>query len=121
VKIGRPIIDNPYERPDFVDEGHDYLINAFGPDLDDGFYHCPCCEYPTLQTRGAFDICPVCFWEDDGQDSHDADRIRGGPNAMISLTQARENFARFGACELRFADNVRTATPMETEHRRNDQ
>jgi hypothetical protein len=47
--------------------------------------------------RGAFDICPVCFWEDDGQDDHDADDVRGGPNASLSLTDARRNFRSFGA------------------------
>ncbi len=117
MKIGTPTLDNPYDRPDFVDEGFDYLINAYGPHLEDGYYHCPCCGFPTLHSRGSFDVCAICYWEDDGQDSHDADRVRGGPNAMISLTQARENFARFGACELRFVDKVRKATAMETEYR----
>ncbi len=118
LKIGTPTLDNPYARPDFVDEGFDYFINAFGVRVEDAYYHCPCCGYPTLKMRGSFETCPVCFWEDDGQDSHDADRVRGGPNAILSLTAARENFARFAACELRFADNVRKATPMETEYRR---
>jgi hypothetical protein len=27
---------------------------------------------------------PVCFWEDDGQDDHDADLVRGGPNGALS-------------------------------------
>jgi hypothetical protein len=26
---------------------------------------CPCCGYYTLDGRGGYDICPVCFWEDD--------------------------------------------------------
>lgn len=51
----------------------------------------------TLDERGGFEICPVCFWEDDGQDDHDADVVRGGPNAELSLTEARENYAQFGA------------------------
>jgi cysteine-rich CPCC protein len=28
-------------------------------------YRCPCCGYLTLPARGEYDICPVCFWEDD--------------------------------------------------------
>ena len=28
-------------------------------------YKCLCCGYQTLDTRGEYDICPVCFWEDD--------------------------------------------------------
>jgi hypothetical protein len=49
----------------------------------------------------------VCFWEDDGQDDHDADEVRGGPNGTLSLTQARTNFRMFGACEMHFVSKVR--------------
>jgi hypothetical protein len=57
---------------------------------------CPCCGYPTLGARGEYEICRICWWEDDGQDDADADVFRGGPNQGYSLTQARENFRRFG-------------------------
>ncbi|MFD2262023.1 CPCC family cysteine-rich protein [Lacibacterium aquatile] len=53
------------------------------------------------------------FWEDDGQDDHDADLIRGGPNSDLSLTQARLNFKSFGASEERFLESVRA--PREEE------
>ncbi|MFI6495541.1 CPCC family cysteine-rich protein [Streptomyces sp. NPDC050564] len=59
---------------------------------EDGPYRCPCCGYLTLAERGGFEICHVCFWEDDGQDEHDADEVRGGPNGSLSLTKARETF-----------------------------
>jgi Cysteine-rich CPCC len=59
----------------------------------EGDYACPCCGYLTLSSRGDFEICNVCFWEDDCQDDHDADAVRGGPNGNLSLTQARRNFA----------------------------
>ncbi|MGJ4881685.1 MULTISPECIES: CPCC family cysteine-rich protein [unclassified Bradyrhizobium] len=49
--------------------------------------------------RGGFEICPVCYWEDDGQDDHDADLVRGGPNGALSLTEARANFKTLGASE----------------------
>jgi cysteine-rich CPCC protein len=52
---------------------------------------CPCCGFLTLTERSAFEICPVCFWEDDGQDDADADDTKGGPNSS-SLTEARRNF-----------------------------
>ena len=26
---------------------------------------CPCCGCLTLPSHGTYDICPVCFWEDD--------------------------------------------------------
>ena len=76
-------------------------------------YRCPCCKYKTLEERGGFEICPVCRWEDDGQDDLDADAIRGGPNGSLSLSQARKNFTEFGACDLRFKDNVRSPDPSE--------
>ncbi|MBX9584846.1 MAG: hypothetical protein K2X87_31465 [Gemmataceae bacterium] len=78
-----------------------------------GPFRCPCCGHLTLGERGVDEICPVCFWEDDGQDDHDAGVVRGGPNGAISLTQARENFRRLGACEERHIGNVRPPRPGE--------
>ncbi|MCB9891958.1 MAG: hypothetical protein H6833_09950 [Planctomycetes bacterium] len=74
---------------------------------------CPCCGNKTLDERGAFEICPVCFWEDDGQDDYDADVIRGGPNGSLSLTTARTNYRRFGASDERSLGHVRAPRPEE--------
>jgi hypothetical protein len=60
---------------------------------------CPCCLCTTLSQRAGFEICPVCFWEDDGQDEHDAHVVRGGPNGSLSLSEARNNYRRFGASQ----------------------
>ena len=57
---------------------------------------CPCCGYTTLDGRGEYDICTVCWWEDDGQDNDDANVVRGGPNSNLSLTRARINFLSTG-------------------------
>lgn len=54
-----------------------------------------------------FEICEVCFWEDDGQDDMDADECKGGPNGPLSLHQARINYRQFGACEEKMFPNVR--------------
>jgi len=62
-----------------------------------GKFLCPCCYMPTLTRNGGWDTCPICEWEDDGQDSDDADIVRGGPNQSYSLKEARENFAKFGS------------------------
>ena len=80
---------------------------------DEGPYACPCCAFVTLPMRGGYDICPVCFWEDDGQDEHDAGRVRGGPNGALSLAQARRNYAVFGATEQRLLPHVRSPLPEE--------
>lgn len=74
---------------------------------------CPCCGCLTLSCRAGFEICEVCFWEDDGQDEHDADVVRGGPNGSLSLRQARANYLRIGACEESMLDNVRP--PLASE------
>lgn len=57
---------------------------------------CPCCGYDTLDARGEYDICKICWWEDDGQDNDDANIARGGPNSNLSLTRARLNFLEQG-------------------------
>jgi hypothetical protein len=75
------------------------FTNITKPRTSDGsLYACPCCGEQTLSERGGYDICSVCGWEDDGQDDHDADEVRGGPNYELSLSQARQNFREFGAC-----------------------
>ena len=74
---------------------------------------CPCCGCKTVSERTAFEICEVCFWEDDGQDDGDADENRGGPNGSLSLTEARANYLRFGACEESMVENVRPPRPEE--------
>ena len=54
---------------------------------------CPCCDYYTLPERGRYDICRVCFWEDDGTLE---DHASSGPNHM-TLGEGRANFRKLGA------------------------
>lgn len=78
-----------------------------------GLNQCPCCRFYTLEERGIFDICRICWWEDDGQDDHNADIVTGGPNGKYSLTVARTNFLDHG--DMYAADDgiepVREPTP----------
>ena len=90
-------------------------VNARPRDLP---VRCPCCGCKTLGERNAFEICEVCFWEDDGQDDGDADENRGGPNGSLSLTEARANYLRFGACEESMGENVRPPRPDELPEQR---
>lgn len=78
-----------------------------------GPYACPCCGFVTLPERGGYEICPVCFWEDDGQDDHDADEVRGGPNGLLSLAKARRNYRKVGASDERHGPHVRPPLPEE--------
>lgn len=59
-------------------------------------FECPCCGYATLTVRSRFENCFLCDWEDDGQDDHNADIVLGGPNVDYSLTEARNNFQKYG-------------------------
>jgi len=82
-------------------------------DLRENARACPCCGHLTLTERGAFEMCPVCWWEDDGQDDADADVVRGGPNGDLSLSRARANYRTVGACDPRFVGSVRPPLPHE--------
>jgi Cysteine-rich CPCC len=86
--------------------------NARKDPLPGKMYACPCCHMLTLTSRGWHEICPVCGWDDDGQDDHDADEVRGAPN-KVSLSQARMNYAEFGASEARRIERVRAPRPDE--------
>ena len=74
---------------------------------------CPCCGCLTLEEPASDDICPVCFWQDDGQDDERADEVWGGPNGSLSLTQGRLNYRDFGASSLKRKDYVRPPNPDE--------
>lgn len=66
-------------------------------------YACPCCEYLTLPSRGQYNICPVCFWEDDGAQHPDDFSM---PNHMF-LVQGQANFKKLGACDERAVSLVK--------------
>ena len=66
---------------------------------------CPCCDHFTLEERGMYDICPVCFWEDGGMDVDSLDRP-SSCNHGLTLRQGRDNFRRLGACEPGMVRNV---------------
>ncbi|WP_324340148.1 CPCC family cysteine-rich protein [Ruminococcus sp.] len=96
-------------------------------------YRCLCCGYRTLDTRGGFDICPICFWEDepyilydkkneqghitsvyyyndcenDDYDGSDIIDIPSGANRLLTLRQGRRNFREFGACHGELKEYVR--------------
>jgi hypothetical protein len=69
---------------------------------------CPCCGYLTLSKPGTYEICPICFWEDDPS------QLRllttSGAN-HISLIDGQNNFIAFGACERRVLEHCRAPGP----------
>ena len=76
-------------------------------------YRCPCCGYRTLDLPESLGLCPVCWWEDDGQEDWDASEVRLTVNGQLSLAQARTNYARFGAAHPRFLPYVRKPQAAE--------
>jgi len=102
----------------FEDYVHQLTANSVVRGREPGVrFACPCCRYLTLEERGGYEICAECFWEDDGQDDHDAQRVRGRPNGALSLDLARRNFATFGACDERSRQHVRPPNDQERQAR----
>lgn len=65
----------------------------------DGKYYCRCCGYNSLyeEPKGEYNICTVCFWEDDPFQFKDPNDPEGANR--VSLIQAQKNYEKFGACE----------------------
>ncbi len=75
-------------------------------------YKCPVCGYYTLDSfYGSYDICPVCFWEEDNL-QFDNPLLSGGANG-VSLIRAKMNYHEFGAAEKRGLKYVRQPEPAE--------
>lgn len=75
-------------------------------------YPCPCCGHVIfLEPPGSYDICEICFWEDD------IVMLRwptsGGGANRESLVEAQRNYAEFGASERGRLAHVRPATDDE--------
>jgi hypothetical protein len=90
-----------------------------GPEL----HYCLCCGYRTIEgyktdhgytkPPETYDICPICFWQDDRVATRFPDEAIG-PNG-VSLNEARRNFQEFGASERVMLQHVRP--PNEGEER----
>lgn len=73
-------------------------------------YTCPCCGYKTIDSDGNYDICSICFWEDDPFQKMNVYNL--GAN-KIPLVEAQRNYIRNGACEERVAKFVRKPTNQD--------
>ncbi len=78
--------------------------------------YCPCCGYRIFreETISTYDICPICFWEDESLVKKSIDEAYG-PN-HVSLTQAQRNFLDFGAKEKKTEENTREPKEDEIQH-----
>lgn len=59
---------------------------------------------------GSYDICKICFWEDDISQLR-FPRTTGANH--VSQIEGQKNFKEFGACERRMLQFVRAVTPAD--------
>ena len=85
--------------------------------ISEGTHRCPCCDYFTLQGRGQYEVCPVCYWEDDGTQLDALDDVSNANH--VSLRTARMNFQSIGAADAAAVSLV--ATPEERDGLRREQ
>lgn len=86
-------IDNFKERRDFFQRNFLLKIGMHRVDVNSEDIlknSCPVCGYLTLEERNTFDICGICFWEDDGIDDFEENQ-ESGPNHM-TLKEGRMIF-----------------------------
>lgn len=70
------------------------------------FHPCPCCGARTVAKKFVYDICPVCGWEDD------PDQSDLSSNHM-SLEDARRRFGERSACKAHWEGHVVTEGQWE--------
>lgn len=75
-------------------------ISIYGKPTD--LFPCPCCNYRTIYEQGNYQICKVCFWEDDGNNN---DSDFSSANHM-TLNEARVNFEKNGVISDKFLNFI---------------
>jgi hypothetical protein len=69
-------------------------------------YTCPCCGYIVFsEAPGSYDVCHVCFWEDDDVQLADP-WFPGGANKP-NLIESQKHYKKYGAMGKEFVKNVK--------------
>ena len=77
-------------------------------------YRCACCnQFTREEPQGSWDyeICPVCFWEDDPVQNIHPDSYSGANK--VSLNEAKQNYKQYSVSEERFISAVRKPNFLE--------
>ena len=82
--------------------------------VDTQKYTCQCCGHRTLSDSGAYEVCPVCLWEDDGASTANPTQWGEGPNG-ISLAEAQARYRRDGRITFDVPPNFVTRLPRRDE------
>ena len=102
-KIEMSLVTNSYLQ-EVLSEQLSITVKIVGK--EPSLHRCYCCGYKTLEERGGYDICEVCYWEDTG--NHDDEKY-SSPNHM-TLNEGKRNYREFGASKeryLKFLDKKR--------------
>lgn len=65
--------------------------------------NCRCCDNKTIKEYNNYQICPICFWEDDGTTD---ENIYSGVNHLF-LKDAKLNFITIGVCSEDYLKHVK--------------
>jgi len=72
-------------------------------------YTCPYCGYIIFdEFPGSYEICSICFWEDDAVQLYYP--VSGGGANRVSLIEAQVNYFQFGSCGQRLVNSTREPT-----------
>ena len=76
-------------------------------------YPCPCCGYLVFkEAPGSYDICPICFWEDDLSQLRFA--TSGGANTP-NLIEAQLNTLKYGIKVSGYERRIKSLTAFERD------
>jgi hypothetical protein len=73
--------------------------------MPESLTQCDCCDHFTIPGGCDYEICPVCFWEQDAFGISEPEEPSGA-NHGLTLHEGRKDFLLFGACAARFKANV---------------
>lgn len=77
-------------------------------------FPCACCGSLTVEEPGDYELCPVCFWEDDPDQKQDS-AFESGANGY-SLDFAKSSYAATGSSHPLYRFRVRRPLPSELPH-----
>ena len=69
-------------------------------------FACPICGHLTIDARYDWDICPICFWEDDTLVDGDKDATSSANGGML-VSEAQTNYILYGYSHPKHKGHVR--------------
>jgi len=70
---------------------------------------CDCCDYFCIPDDSEWEVCPVCYWQQDAFGTSAPDE-ESCANHGLSLREGRQNFLLYGACLPEFVTRVISKT-----------